>query len=81
MQLPQLFDLIFKNKERAFDKSRWPLLEWVLDLEDGFVKELHDKKLHRFAAIIVTLQYLMQVIFKFFQIKIMENSSKFECFM
>ncbi|XP_031641258.1 uncharacterized protein LOC116352656 [Contarinia nasturtii] len=58
MKLPELFDLIFKNKERNFDKSRWNLLNWVLDLDDDFPKKFLEKK--EFMVVILTLKYLVQ---------------------
>lgn len=60
VKLPLLFDLIFKNKERQFDKQRWALLEWVLDLDEGFIKKI-DKKNSQFVAVVLTLKYLVQV--------------------
>lgn len=68
--LPELFDIIFKSREREFDKYRWKLLEWAVDLEEGTVKKIRDKKnFQRFAAVIITLMYLVQVnklIFRLF---------------
>lgn len=61
VRLPECFDLIFKNKERRFDKDRFKLLEWLLDLDEGFVKKLSDKKGSHFDAVILTLKYLHQV--------------------
>lgn len=65
MKLPDPFDLVFKNKERIFDKYRWELLEWILDFGDGFVKKLQEKKNSQFSAIILTLKYLIQVLLNF----------------
>lgn len=61
VKLPELFDLIFKNKERQFDQQRWALIEWTLDLDEGFVKTLVDKEKQQFIATILTLKYLVQV--------------------
>lgn len=76
MKLPELFDLIFKNKERQFDKQRWALLEWILDLDEGFVKPLTDKNKSHFSAVVLTLQYLVQVIF-YGQLNVFFNYSLF----
>lgn len=62
MKLPECFDLIFKNKERQFDKQRWELLEWVLDLDEGFVKKFINKKQPKFATVVLTLKYLVRVL-------------------
>lgn len=65
VSLPPLFDLIFKNKERKYDRDRWPLFEWILDLDEGFLQQLRAKiDIQRFFACIVTLHYLVQVIFR-----------------
>lgn len=68
--LPELFEIIFKSREREFDKYRWKLLEWAVDLEEGTVKKIRDKKkFQRFSAVIITLMYLVQVnklIFRLF---------------
>lgn len=69
MNLPELFDLIFKNKERQFDKQRRMLLEWTLDLDDGFVKMLNDKKQSQFSAVVLSLKYLVQVQSDFYACK------------
>lgn len=62
VKLPELFDIIFKRNEREFDRFRWPLLEWVVDLDEGTVKKIRDRKNNqRFAAVIITLMYLVQV--------------------
>lgn len=62
MKLPELFDIIFKSRERQFDEFRWSLLEWAVDLDEGTVKKIRDKRNYqRFAAVIITLMYLVQV--------------------
>lgn len=71
MDLPELFDIIFKNKEREFDRFRWALLEWAVDLDEGTVKKIRGiKNSQRFAAVIVTLMYLVQVCKPVFSINI-----------
>lgn len=62
VKLPPLFDLIFKNKERQFDQTRWSLCEWILDLDEGFMKKMSDSKKPQFIAVILTLKYLVQVL-------------------
>lgn len=65
-KLPELFDIIFKNKERKFDEFRWTLLEWAVNLDEGTVKKIRERRSYqRFAAVIVTLMYLVQVYIKF----------------
>lgn len=67
MKLPELFDIIFKNRERKFDEFRWALLEWAIDLDEGTVKKIQEKRNYqRFAAVIITLMYLVQVCPAFF---------------
>lgn len=62
MKLPEPFDLVFKNKEHIFDKYRYTLLEWILDLDEGFAKKLHEIKNIQFCATILTLHHLIQVL-------------------
>lgn len=53
---------MYKTQEQKNDKFRQSLLEWVLDLGDGTVKELRDmENYQQFAVVILTLQYLVQV--------------------
>lgn len=62
MELPKLSDLVFETKERPFDEVRWSLLEWILDLEDGIVKKVRrQENYQRYAAVIITLLYLVKV--------------------
>lgn len=61
-----LFDLIFKNNERQFDRDRWSLLEWILDCDHEFIEQVKKKSVQKsfkgYCAVILTLQYLLQVI-------------------
>lgn len=62
VHLPKLLHLMFETKNRRLDEFRWPLLEWILGLDAGIVKQIQDKKdHHKFAVTIVTLLYLVQV--------------------
>lgn len=51
---------MFETRERRHDKFRWTVLEWVLYLDDGTVKEVRNMK-KRFVAVIITLLHLVQV--------------------
>ncbi|XP_055321007.1 uncharacterized protein LOC129577628 [Sitodiplosis mosellana] len=61
MELPELFDLIFKRREKHSDALHWSLLEWILDLNGDFMEKLrannHSNKL---SAVIITLKYFIQ---------------------
>lgn len=62
VKLPQLFDIMFKRREREFDKFRWPLLEWAIDLDGNTVTRIQTiENYQRFATAIITLLYLVQV--------------------
>lgn len=62
MELPKLFDLVFKTTVRRSDNIRWALLEWILDLNDGIVEKVRNKRNNqRYAAVIITLLYLVKV--------------------
>lgn len=63
VELPELFDLIFKRREKCSDELHWSLLEWILDLDKDFVNKLRKEDLSRtLSAVIITLKYLVQVI-------------------
>lgn len=55
-----LFDLVFNTSGRQFDQIRYALLEWVLNLKNGTMEKVRQKRTH-FAAVIITLLYLVQV--------------------
>lgn len=62
MELPELFDLVFNPSGRQFDQVRYALLEWVLNLKNGTMEKVREKRTH-FAAVIITLMYLVQVYY------------------
>lgn len=62
VELPKLFDLVFKTTDRRLDQKRGTLLEWILDLGDGTVKKVcSQKNSQRYTAVIITLLYLVKV--------------------
>lgn len=60
VELPDRFDLIFHKKDQKYDELRWSLLKWVLNLDDDFLAKIKRSPKNLF-AVIVTLQYLVQV--------------------
>lgn len=59
---PKLFEIMFKTQEQIYDIYRYALLEWVLDVDHGTVKRIRDiRDYQKFAVVILTLQYLVQV--------------------
>lgn len=62
MDLPELYDLMFKNSGRQFDPVRCALLEWALNLKNGTLEKVREKRIDsHFTAVIITLLYLVQV--------------------
>lgn len=60
--MPELYDLIFKNRGK-----HWLLLAWLLDLNGNFVKMLlqnvySNPILKDLIVVIITLKYLVQVL-------------------
>lgn len=66
MELPNLFDLIFKRKKEHSDDLCWSVLQWILDLDKDFVEKIRGKDhFKKLSTTIITLQYLVQVLIKF----------------
>lgn len=61
VELPESFNLMFKSSGREFDQIRYALLEWVLNLKNGTMEKVRNKR-NYFAAAIITLLYLVQVM-------------------
>lgn len=55
-----MFDLVFKCNERKFDNTRWDLFEWMFDFGLDFIRSAKAHK--KYFAVLVTIQYLLQVI-------------------
>lgn len=60
VEMPELFDLIFKNRETSHDTVRWSLLAWMFNLNDKVVDELRKLKIER-TTVVITICHLLQV--------------------
>lgn len=72
VELPGLFDLIFKNRGEY-----WPLLAKTLELNDTFMLNLHDlhdnETTEKLSLTIITLQYLVMVCIHVFHLCILHS--------
>lgn len=58
--MPDLFDLIYKNRENEHEEVRWSLLTWMFNLETQFCQDLMELP-KTLKPVVLTLQYLIQV--------------------
>lgn len=61
--MPDLFDLIYKNRENEHEEVRWSLLTWMFNLETQFCQDLMELP-KTLKPVVLTLQYLIQVLHK-----------------
>lgn len=63
MSLPDRRELIFNDSAKSYDRCRWALLKWILVLDDEFLEKIkrNNNKFKNLSAVIITLQYLLQV--------------------
>lgn len=62
MSLPDLNDLIFKNRDQKYDECRWSLLKWILNFDDEFLEKIKlNTQFKNLSTVIITLQFLIQV--------------------
>lgn len=57
--MPDLFDLIFKTKDKSLDQKRWSLLKWVLNFDVKFIEKLKTRP-KEFVVALATIKYLLQ---------------------
>lgn len=58
--MPDLFELIYKNRERHMENVRWSLLTWMFNLNKTFVDDLKNLP-YNMTTVVLTIQYLLQV--------------------
>lgn len=61
VEVPDLFDLVFKSNDQKFDNVRWGLFEWMFEFGLEYLRA--SRAVHKkYFAVLITIKYLLQVI-------------------